>query len=83
LKGYRNVDGETFFEAYDPYSFGSVNSDYSLKGQNRYYRYEDLAEACLPWWNFAFVIASKGENLNTEAIGKKLDPSRVPVAHNF
>jgi hypothetical protein len=83
LKGYRKIDGKTYFEAYDPYSFGFSNTDHSLKGQNRYYRYEDLAAACLPWWNFAFVIARKGESLNTETIRKKLNPAFVPVAHNF
>ena len=83
LKGYHKVDQEVFFESYDPYSFGSVNADNSLRGQGRFYRYEDLANACKSWWNYAFVIARKGEPLNMEAIKRKLDPALVPVAHNF
>jgi hypothetical protein len=82
LKGYQQVDGELFFEAYDPYSFGAVNSDLTFKGMNRFYRYEDLAAACLQWWNFAFVIAKKGQSLSPDAINQKLDPARVPVGHS-
>jgi hypothetical protein len=82
LKGYKIVDGELFFEAYDPYSFGQLNSDQTLKGMNRYYRSEDLAEACRIWWKFAFVIAQKGENINVDAANRKLNPLHVPVAHS-
>jgi hypothetical protein len=83
LKGYQIVDGEMFFEAYDPYSYGQMNSDETLKGQNRYYRYQDLAAACKPWWNYAFVIAKKGSALSVDAANRKLDPALVPKAHNF
>ena len=82
LKGYKKVDGELFFEVYDPYSFGRMNNDQTLKGLNRYYRSEDLASACLPWWNYAFVIAKKGQPLGLDAIKRKLIPSQVPVAHS-
>jgi hypothetical protein len=82
LKGYKVVDGELFFEAYDPYSFGLTNDDNSLKGMNRYYRFEDLAAACNPWWNYAFVIAKKGENLSLDAVNRKLNPAHVPTAHS-
>jgi hypothetical protein len=83
LKGYKRVDGNVFFETYDPYSLGLVNQDKNLKGLNRFYRYNDLAAACQPWWNFAFIIAKKGEQLDIETAKRKLDPSTVPVAHNF
>jgi hypothetical protein len=82
LKGYKIVDGELFFEAFDPYSFGLMNTDLTLKGMNRYYRYDDLAAACKPWWNYAFVIAKKGENLSLDAADRKLNPLHVPVAHS-
>ena len=49
---------------------------------SRYYRNEDLAAACGPWWNFAFVIAKKGENLSLDAAKRKLNPLHVPVAHS-
>ncbi|HZZ74924.1 MAG TPA: C39 family peptidase [Puia sp.] len=82
LKGYKITDGELFFEAYDPYSFGLKNGDNTLKGMNRYYRFEDLAAACLPWWNYAFVIAKKGSTLSPDAIHRKLNADYVPVAHS-
>jgi len=82
LKGYKITDGELFFEAYDPYSFGLENGDNTLKGMNRYYRFEDLAAACLPWWNYAFVIAKKGTTLSLDAVNRKLNPAHVPAAHS-
>ena len=82
LKGYKMTDGELYFEAYDPYSFGLKNDDNTLKGMNRYYRFEDLAAACLQWWNFAFVIAKKGGTLSLDALNRKLDPAHVPTAHS-
>jgi hypothetical protein len=60
LKGWRKVDGKVFFEVYDPYSIGKTNAGETLKGMDRFYRYEDMAATCLPWWNFAFMIAKKG-----------------------
>jgi len=83
LKGYRQVDQELFFEAYDPYSFGKTNTDHTLKGEDRYYRFEDLAAATQNWWNYAFVIARKGMPLSTEAKKMSLDPGQVPAAHNY
>ena len=82
LKGYKIADGELFFEAYDPFSFGLKNNDNTLKGMNRYYRFEDLAAACLPWWNYAFVIAKKGETLSLDAVNRKLNAAGVPAAHS-
>ncbi len=82
LKGYKTADGELFFEAYDPYSFGLKNDDNTLKGMNRYYRFEDLAAACLPWWNYAFVIAKKGATLSLDAVNRTLNPAHVPAAHS-
>jgi hypothetical protein len=82
LKGFKITDGELFFEVYDPFSFGLSNEDNTLKGMNRYYRFEDLAAACLPWWNYAFVIAKKGENLSLDAVSRKLNPAHVPAAHS-
>jgi hypothetical protein len=82
LKGYKITDGELFFEAFDPYCFGLKNDDNTLKGMNRYYRFEDLAAACLPWWNYAFVIAAKGATLSLDALNRKLNPAHVPTAHS-
>lgn len=64
VKGYKEVDNETFFEIYDPYSWGDVNTDYSLKGKDRYYRYEDVFAASNVWWQYAFIIAKNGTALS-------------------
>jgi hypothetical protein len=42
IKGYKEVDGQLFFEAYDPYSLSQRYSDGSLKGKDRYYRSWDI-----------------------------------------
>jgi hypothetical protein len=46
LKGYRQVDEELFFEVYDPWNLGETYKDGSPVGENRYYRYEDIFNAC-------------------------------------
>ncbi len=58
IKGYTDVDGETFFEAYDPYSFGKTYSDASLKGKDRYYKSANLDAATNIWWDYAIVITT-------------------------
>ena len=46
LKGYKQVDGELFFEVYDPWDLGQSYKDGTPMGENRYYRYEDIYLAC-------------------------------------
>jgi hypothetical protein len=46
LKGYRQVDGELFFEVYDPWDLGETYKDGTPVGENRYYRYEDIFGGC-------------------------------------
>lgn len=46
LKGYRLVGGELFFEVYDPWDLGQTYKDGTPVGENRYYRYEDIFNAC-------------------------------------
>ena len=79
VKGYKEVDNETFFEVYDPYSFGDINVDGSLKGRDRYYRYEDVFAAANIWWQYAFIIAKNGT-----AVTEKMVPHSnkdVPVQY--
>lgn len=73
IKGYWEVDGNTFFEAYDPYDFGITYADNTLKGKNRYYRASNLDEATNRWWDYAIVITRPGFPTN-EA---KVDPHAV------
>jgi hypothetical protein len=83
IKGYQVIDQELFFQIYDPYSFGEVYSDYTLKGKNRFYRSEDVAGSAFAWWNYAFVIAKKGQNLAGDAIRRAVDPATIIHAHSL
>jgi hypothetical protein len=47
LKGYKQVDGELFFEVYDPWDPGGTYPGGTPDGENRYYRYEDIFIGCL------------------------------------
>lgn len=42
LKGYRQTETDFFFEVYDPWNLGLTYSDGTPKGENRFYRYENL-----------------------------------------
>ena len=68
VKGYKVVDGEIFFEIYDPNSWGQRYPDGSFKGEDRYYRAEDVFGAASIWWQFAYIIAKKGKTLINKAI---------------
>lgn len=59
LKGYKLVDGQLFFEAYDSGSWGAVYKDNSFKGKNRYYRYIDLEKATDLWWDYAIIVSKE------------------------
>jgi hypothetical protein len=65
IKGYKVVDNEVFYEAYDPYSFGLRYNNGTLKGKDRYYRSEDLNSAVIYWVPSAIIVSksqSKGSN---------------------
>ncbi len=57
VKGYKVVDGNTFYEIYDPYGINKTYSDGSPKGIDRYYRAEDIDKTTGIWWDNAIVIS--------------------------
>lgn len=73
IKGYKEVDEQLFFEAYDPYSFGSSYTASGLKGKNRFYRSADLEAATNIWWDYAIVI----ERSDTPGGRKGVDVSSI------
>jgi len=75
VKGYKTVDGQFFYEAYDPYSLGKVYSDGVLKGRNRHYRSSDIFDATSKWWNYAIAVAATGIK---KASFTGLDPAIIP-----
>ncbi len=62
IKGYVEVDSQTFFEAYDPYSFGRIYDDGSIKGKDRYYKASNLDLATNNWWDYAIVVSSSNSS---------------------
>ena len=78
VKGYTEVDNEMYFQVYDPNSWGQKNSDGSLKGKDRFYRYEDVFDASNNWWPYAFAIAKNGSTLHN----RPLVPNKnIPVKY--
>lgn len=59
LKGYKLVDKQLFFEAYDSYSMNARYGDNSLKGKDRYYRFSDLDKATNLWWDYAIIVSKE------------------------
>jgi hypothetical protein len=57
MKGYKIVDDEVYYEAYDPYSCGLKYSNDTLKGIDRYYRSQDLDSAVTNWWSYAIIVS--------------------------
>jgi hypothetical protein len=83
VKGYQQIDGEVFFQIYDPYSIGLKYADNTFKGRNRFYRYEDVAAATSSWWNYAIIVAKKGETVNENAVHHAVKPSDIQHAHGY
>lgn len=76
VKGYRRVDGNVFFEVYDPYCYDKTYNDGTLKGKDRYYRSDDIFSATFNWWNYAIVVAG---TVPGKSVLKGLDPETVPI----
>jgi hypothetical protein len=71
-KGYKVVDGNVFYEVYDPNGYGKMYSNGSYKGINRYYRAEDLDKATNIWWDNAIVVTR-----NKTKAKKGIDPATI------
>lgn len=56
VKGYRVVDGKTYFEVYDPNNWDEQYNDGQEKGKDRYYLSANLVKAASVWWNYSIVI---------------------------
>lgn len=56
LKGYAIVDGNLFFQVYDPNSYGRVYEDGQPKGKDRYYGANVLMTSVMDWWPNAVVV---------------------------
>ncbi|BCZ45875.1 hypothetical protein psyc5s11_19420 [Clostridium gelidum] len=59
IKGYRIVDGKTYFESYDSNNWGMYYKNGEEKGKDRYYLASDLMKAGNANWNYAIIVHSK------------------------
>ena len=57
--GYKEVDGEFYLQVNDPWNFGSLYNNGTPKGKGRFYRYEDIARACMSMGNYAQVVLKR------------------------
>ena len=74
-KGYKQIDGQIFFEMYDPIGYGFKYKDGQFKGKNRYYRGKDIYTATFSRWNFAFTISdSEFKKVDVDTLKKKEIP---------
>jgi hypothetical protein len=66
IKGYKEVDGISYFEVYDPIGYEFKYTDGSFKGKDRYYLSDDVYTAAFASWNFAFVILGPKSKKSSE-----------------
>ncbi|MGC4021578.1 MAG: hypothetical protein QM734_06370 [Cyclobacteriaceae bacterium] len=79
IKGYKVVDGNVFYEVYDPNSFGATYTDQSLKGKDRYYRSINLDAATNNWWDYAIIVPpSSTTGSRIKSISNIVDPEQIP-----
>jgi hypothetical protein len=83
VKGYQRIDGQLFFQIYDPYSYGLTNSDGTIRGKDRFYRFSDVAAATSGWWNYAIVVGKKGHPLSAGTSRRALNPASIPRGHSI
>ena len=74
VKGYRVVDGNLFFEVYDPNNWHASYADNTPKGRNRHLQATDLANAIANWWNYLIVIAPPTGGQARAAVSEWLKP---------
>lgn len=79
LKGYKEVDGITYFEVYDPIGYEYKYSDGSFKGKDRYYLSDDIYTAAFAAWNYAFVIKRWNNKISSERSVKISDIPHILV----
>lgn len=62
VKGYVVVDGQTFFEVYDPWSVDERYDDGTLKGKDRYYDAKSFLNAIMKWYTKGYAINKLDES---------------------
>ncbi|MEJ6980706.1 hypothetical protein WG906_09615 [Pedobacter sp. P351] len=79
VKGYKKVDGNLYFECYDPKASNDLYSDnLEIKGRNRYYIGTDIWDAVMSYggWRYAIVVGNK--YIPMSQVMNEVDPLKVP-----
>ncbi|MCI5674939.1 MAG: C39 family peptidase [Ezakiella sp.] len=62
IKGYKIIDGELYYEVYDPNSWGSVYSETGEPmGKDRLYKASEMEKAIKNWWMTVYGIKPLGK----------------------
>jgi hypothetical protein len=61
IKGYRVVDGKTYFEVYDPVSMGSTFQNGTPRGKDRYFLADEVNMAITKYIDSYIAISAPGE----------------------
>lgn len=77
VKGYKQMEGQFYFQIYDPYSMNFTYSDGSLMGKNRFYKSHDVFMASNTWWPNAIVVGQKGQPFHVNG----LNPANIRHAY--
>jgi hypothetical protein len=57
VKGYVEVDDDSYFEVYDPNNWGQTYpNDGTPRGKDRYFSADSLMDAIVNWWDIGYVI---------------------------
>lgn len=56
VKGYEYIDGNLYYEVYDPNNWGEKYSDGKPKGKDRLYISDDLFDSSYNWWPYYIEI---------------------------
>lgn len=83
VKGYKIVDNKRYYEVYDSYSNGLTYTDGTFRGKGRFYQFTDIFSASYNWWNYAFIIAPIGTQIDPSTLRTAIPASRVPDAWGY
>jgi hypothetical protein len=80
VKGYKQVDGKLYYEIYDPYTDHNQYNGGLPKGKDRYYLNTTITDATDVWWQYAIVVAPKGQQVTTSTRLQVSSLEHIPLA---
>ncbi len=80
VKGYVEVDGNLYYEIYDPNTDHTTYSDDTPTGKNRYYLGSSISLASNNWWPYAIIVSAKGQQAVASTRFGTNSLERIPIA---